>query len=205
MLFDEFQHYDVIIYDVSEEFGILFSVWNSVVMSCPCAKCHCDMTINNGITCTFHVFCFVYFWTNDSGLSIMTSLILYKFFFVFELTRWWSIPVQNFIVIGSLTMKTQERADPPPPPQKKSLNMSKKPSPIRVKLIFQGLSMRSVFSKMLENIVDNASVQSQNSPPPPREFFWRRQKPCPRAKYFCKSTASGQQKSTYPRGIFQKI
>ena len=68
----KFRQYDVIIYDVSADFRILFRMWNSLVMSYPCAKFHRDMVIDNGINCIFHVY--TYFWTNDRDLSIMTSL-----------------------------------------------------------------------------------------------------------------------------------
>ena len=43
----KFQHDDVIIYDVSRDFGTLFGMWNRLAMSYPCAKFHCDRTINN--------------------------------------------------------------------------------------------------------------------------------------------------------------
>ena len=81
------QQYDVIIYDASEGLRILLGMWNSLVMSYPCAKFKHDMTINNGIKCIFPVFCFVYFWTNNKSLRIMTSLsmmslILCKFFHI---------------------------------------------------------------------------------------------------------------------------
>ena len=45
----KFQQYDVIIYDVSADFGILFGMWNSIVLSHHCAKFHDDMTTDNGI------------------------------------------------------------------------------------------------------------------------------------------------------------
>ena len=85
----KFQRYDVIIYDVSADFRILFGMWNSFVMSYPCAKFQHEMTINNRINCIFSVFCFVYFWTNDRSLSIMsslsmTSLVLCQFFLIFK-------------------------------------------------------------------------------------------------------------------------
>ena len=51
-----FQKYDVIIYDLSADFRILFGMWNSFVMSYPCAKFKHDMTINNGINCIFLLF-----------------------------------------------------------------------------------------------------------------------------------------------------
>ena len=71
---------DVIIYNFSADFRTLFGTWNSFAMSYRCAKFKHDMTNNNGINCIFPVFCFVYFWTNDRSLSIMTSVILCKFF-----------------------------------------------------------------------------------------------------------------------------
>ena len=136
------QQYGVIIYDVSADFEILFGMWNSLVMSYPCEKFHHHMTINNGSNCILHMFCFVYFWTNDRGLSIMTSLsmtssISCKSFFIVELTFSWSIPVQNLFVIGPLTTKIREAdaALPPPPPKKNTQTCKEKPSPIRVKTI----------------------------------------------------------------------
>ena len=68
----ESQQRDVIIYEARADFGILFSMWNSLIMSYPCAKFHHDITINNGINCICHAFCFVCYWTIDGGLSIMT-------------------------------------------------------------------------------------------------------------------------------------
>ena len=41
----KFQQYDVIIYDVSADFRILFGMWISIVMSYSCAKFHHDITI----------------------------------------------------------------------------------------------------------------------------------------------------------------
>ena len=69
----KFQQYGVIIFDVSADFEILFGMWNGIILCYPCAKFHHVMTINNGINWIFHVFCFVCFWTNERGLSIMTS------------------------------------------------------------------------------------------------------------------------------------
>ena len=75
------------------------------------------MTINNGIN---FIILFCIFWTTNKCLSIMMSLfmlslILCKSCFIFELRlNGLSLHVQNFIVIGPL------------------LNMSKKPSPIKV-------------------------------------------------------------------------
>ena len=43
-------------------------------MMYPCAKFHHDMTFNNRINCISHAFCYVYFWINNRGLSIMTLL-----------------------------------------------------------------------------------------------------------------------------------
>ena len=77
----KFQKYDVIIYDVSADFRILFSIWNSFVMSYPCAKFKHDMTINNGINCTFLV-SFCVFLNNNRSLSIMMSLIYANFFHI---------------------------------------------------------------------------------------------------------------------------
>ena len=59
--------------DFSADFRILFGMWNTSVMSYPCAKFKHDMAINNLII--IFDFCFVYSWTNDKSLSIMTSLI----------------------------------------------------------------------------------------------------------------------------------
>ena len=36
-------------------------MWNSTVLNYPCAKFYQEVTIDNGINLTFHVFCFVYF------------------------------------------------------------------------------------------------------------------------------------------------
>ena len=76
----KFRKYDVIIYDVSVDFEILFDMWNSLVMSYACAKFHHDITINNGINCIFHG----YFWTNDRGqyndVIIHDVIKLYAFF-----------------------------------------------------------------------------------------------------------------------------
>ena len=41
----KFQHYEVIIYDVSGDFGILFGLWNRLIMNYLCAKFHCDTSI----------------------------------------------------------------------------------------------------------------------------------------------------------------
>ena len=74
----KFQKYDIIIYDISADFKILFGMWSSLVMSYHCAKFYHVMTITNGINCI----CFVYFWTTDRGLSIMTSLSITSLIFM---------------------------------------------------------------------------------------------------------------------------
>ena len=60
------------------------------VMSYPYAKFQHDISINNGIHCICPVYCFVYFWTNDRGLSIMTLLsmtpLICTTFFIFKVT-----------------------------------------------------------------------------------------------------------------------
>ena len=68
--------YKLLTYDVSADFGILFGMWNRLVMSNPCAKCYHDMTTNNGIHCIFHACLFCVFWTNDRGLSKKTLLTI---------------------------------------------------------------------------------------------------------------------------------
>ena len=45
----KFQEYDVIIYDNSADLRTFFGMWNSIVLSYPCAKFHHDMIINDGI------------------------------------------------------------------------------------------------------------------------------------------------------------
>ena len=59
----KFQHVDVIISDISGDFGIYFGMWNRLVMSYLFAKCCCDTTLIAGNTCIFHVY-FLYFSTN---------------------------------------------------------------------------------------------------------------------------------------------
>ena len=64
-------------------------MWISLVISYACAKFHDDVIINNGIILYFSCFLFCVFWTNDKGLSIMTSLsmtilIPCKSFFTFD-------------------------------------------------------------------------------------------------------------------------
>ena len=56
----KFQHDDVIIYDVSGDFGILFGMWNRLVMCYLCAKFYFDTTMITCNRCIFHV-CFFYF------------------------------------------------------------------------------------------------------------------------------------------------
>ena len=71
----KFRPDDVIIYDVSGDFEILFSMWDRLVMSYvyTCAKFHCHPTIITCNTFIFHV-CFLYFSQNDIGFRKMTSL-----------------------------------------------------------------------------------------------------------------------------------
>ena len=68
----KFQNNDVIIFDVSGDFGIFFGMWNRLVMSYLCAKFCCDSTLitRNAFSCTF----FCIFLQMDGGFSIMTSL-----------------------------------------------------------------------------------------------------------------------------------
>ena len=68
----EFQHDDVIVYDISGDFKILFGICNRLLMSYPCTKLHHDTTINNGDT--MGVLCI--FQQNNRGLDIMISLSL---------------------------------------------------------------------------------------------------------------------------------
>ena len=117
------QQYDVIIYDISADFGILLDTWNSLVRSYPCAQFHHDMPINNGINCI----CFVYLWITDRGLRIMTSLILYKSFSYLSY-NFDGLSLCKISFISPLTTKIQGRRMPPPPP---NVNMSKKRSPKR--------------------------------------------------------------------------
>ena len=69
----KFQHDDVIISDVSEDFGVFFGMWNMFAMSYLCAKFCCDTTLIACNTFIFHVY-FLYFSTNRQRLSKMTSL-----------------------------------------------------------------------------------------------------------------------------------
>ena len=52
----KFQHDDVITYDLSGDFIILFSMCIILVVNYPCAKFPEIATINKGDTCIFHVF-----------------------------------------------------------------------------------------------------------------------------------------------------
>ena len=107
----KFQQYDIIIiYDVIADFEILSGMWNSTVESYPRAKCPHDMTINNRINWIFHVFLFCAILDNRqrSQYNIVINYDVISFmqiFSIFELTPWWSISVQNFIVIGPLATK----------------------------------------------------------------------------------------------------
>ena len=64
----KFQHYDVIISDVSEDFGIFFGMWNRLPMSYLCAKFCCDATLIACITCIFHIY-FLYFLNKFTEVS----------------------------------------------------------------------------------------------------------------------------------------
>ena len=69
----KFQHDDVIIFDVSGDFGIFFGMWNRLVMSYLCAKFCCDTTLIACNTFIFHVY-FCIFPQINRGFSVMTSL-----------------------------------------------------------------------------------------------------------------------------------
>ena len=56
----KFQHDDVIISDVSEDFGIFYGIRNRLAMSYLCAEFCCDMTLIECNTFIFHVY-FVFF------------------------------------------------------------------------------------------------------------------------------------------------
>ena len=56
------QHDDLIISDISGDFGILFGMLNRLVMSYLCAKFYCDTTIITCNTCIFHACFFVFFY-----------------------------------------------------------------------------------------------------------------------------------------------
>ena len=50
----------------------------------------------------------------------------------------------------------------------------------------------------------NASIKSKREHPP-GEFFWGGQKPCPGAKFSCKSTAPGEKKHPPPGSILEDL
>ena len=52
----EFQHNDVIIFDISGDFGIFFGMWNNLVMSYPCAKFCYLLHVIHAFSCIFFVF-----------------------------------------------------------------------------------------------------------------------------------------------------
>ena len=56
----KFQNDDVIIFDVSGDFGIFFGMWNRLVMRYLCAKFCCGTTLITCNTCIFDVY-FLYF------------------------------------------------------------------------------------------------------------------------------------------------
>ena len=69
----KFQHDDVIISDVSEDFAIFFGMGNRLAISYLSSKFCCDTTFIACNTCIFmYIFCI--FPEIDRGFSIMTSL-----------------------------------------------------------------------------------------------------------------------------------
>ena len=85
----KFQQYDVINYEVSADFRILFGMWNGFVMSYPCAKFQHGMTINNGIN---RIFLFFVLCILDKQKKfqyngiIIYDVINFMRFFIFKLT-----------------------------------------------------------------------------------------------------------------------
>ena len=86
----KFQLNDLIIYDFSADFRILFGMWNSFVMSYPCAKSKHDMTINDGINCIFPIFLLCLFLDkrqksqyNDAIINDVINFM--QIFFIFKL------------------------------------------------------------------------------------------------------------------------
>ena len=69
----KFQHDDVIISDISGDFGIFLGMWNRLVMSYLYAKSCCDTTLIACNTCIFHVY-FCILPQIDRGFIVMTSL-----------------------------------------------------------------------------------------------------------------------------------
>ena len=69
------QHDDVIISDISGDFGIVFGMWNRLLMSYLCAKLCCDTTLIACNTCNF-MYIFGILPQIDRGFRIMTSLSL---------------------------------------------------------------------------------------------------------------------------------
>ena len=66
------------------------------------------------------------------------------------------------------------------------------------------LSFLCILLLQSHNKVMHQSIPSANTPPPPSKppgTFLRWSKPCPGAKFSCKSTAPGA-KNTYLRGVF---
>ena len=52
----KFEHDDVIVFDVSGDFGIFFGMWNRLVMSYLCTKICCDTTLITCNTCIFNAY-----------------------------------------------------------------------------------------------------------------------------------------------------
>ena len=69
----KFQHNDVIISEVSEDFGLFFGMWTRLAMSYLRARFCCDSTLIACNKCIFHVY-FCIFPQIDRFFSIMTSL-----------------------------------------------------------------------------------------------------------------------------------
>ena len=79
----KFQHDDVIISDVSEDFGIFFGMWNRLAMNYLCVKLCCDTTLIACNTCIFHVY-FLYFSANRHRFQ-HNDIIIYDVTFTISL------------------------------------------------------------------------------------------------------------------------
>ena len=114
----KFQQYDVIIYDVRVDFEILFGMWKSFVISYPCTKFHNDITINDGITCIFHVFLFCVFLDRRQKFQYDDVINFMHICFGIWANTLMLYHCEKFgLLISPLTTKIL-----PPPP---NLNMSK--------------------------------------------------------------------------------
>ena len=86
----KFQQYDVIIYDASENFGILSGIWNTLVMRLSCAKFHHDVTINNGI-----IFCVNILGTKFLKIAVSQPCIRFlSFRYCFKVLSKWIMIVE---------------------------------------------------------------------------------------------------------------